>query len=106
MYKTITEKIKEEIYIGTNIGISETLDKENQIEIAELLIEKQIKIEGANIIIYRNETDAFAIADSILNKIREKYKLKIIVNKQIKLQNKTYIIKILTMKRPEGDKLA
>ena len=103
MKETIAKKIKEEIYLGTNVGTSETLDEENQIEVIELLIEKKMKIEGTNDIIYRNETDAFAIVDSILNKIKQKIQIKIIVNKQIKLQEETYTIKLLTMKKLLGD---
>lgn len=103
MKETIAKKIKEEIYLGTNVGTSETLDEENQIEVIELLIEKKMKIEGTNDIIYRNETDAIAIIDSILNKIKQKIQIKIIVNKQIKLQENTYTIKLLTMKKLLGD---
>lgn len=103
MKETIAEKIKEEIYLGTNVGTSETLDEENQIEVIELLIEEKMKIEGTNDIIYRNETDALTIVDSILNKIKQKIQIKIIVNKQIKLQENTYTIKLLTMKKLLGD---
>lgn len=104
MKETIAKKIKEEIYLGTNVGTSKTLDEKNQIEVIELLIEKKMKIEGTNDIIDRNETDALTIVDSILNKIKQKIQIKIIVNKQIKLQENTYTIKLLTMKKPTGGK--
>lgn len=98
----IIEKEAQLRSIGAYTGISETLDKLNKITVTELLIIDHIKVYSE--IMVRNKNDVLILADDIAHQIEQKYGLKVIVNKQIQHHNSKYIIKLLTMKKPQGGK--
>lgn len=102
---SITKIIEKEALLrttGAYTGISETLDEENKITVTELLIIDHIKAFGE--IMVRDKNNILILADDIAHQIEQRYGLKVIVNRQIQHHNSKYIIKLLTMKKPQGGK--
>lgn len=85
---------------GAYTGISETLDEENKITVTELLIIDHMRV--FNEIIVRDKNNILILIDNITHQIEQKYGLRVIANKQIQHHSEKYIVKLLTMKKPQG----